>query len=133
MAISLRSWHRGACWRLSITVDEAHATGVVGPAGRGLVAALSLERELNVLIGTLSKALGSYGVFVWCTLDVAELLVKGARTLISSTGLPSPCAEAARTALQTLRPEPEHADQPHQNALALRDDLSRAGVLRGAI
>jgi 7-keto-8-aminopelargonate synthetase-like enzyme len=46
-----------------VVVDEAHATGVIGPGGRGLVAALGLEREIDVVIGTLSKALGSYGAF----------------------------------------------------------------------
>ena len=46
-----------------VMVDEAHATGVVGPNGRGLVAELELEREVDVVIGTLGKALGSYGAF----------------------------------------------------------------------
>jgi glycine C-acetyltransferase/8-amino-7-oxononanoate synthase len=110
-----------------VMVDEAHATGVVGPVGRGLVAALSLEREVDVLVGTLSKALGSYGAFVCCTPDVAQLLVNRARTLIFSTGLPAPCVEAARTALQTLRSEPELVDRLHRNALVLRDELSHAG------
>jgi 8-amino-7-oxononanoate synthase/dethiobiotin synthase len=110
-----------------VMVDEAHATGVVGHGGRGLVAALSLEREVDVLIGTLSKALGSYGAFVCCTPDVAELLVNRARTLIFSTGLPAPCVEAARTALHTLRSEPELVDRLHRNALVLRDELSCGG------
>ena len=49
-----------------MVVDEAHATGVVGPGGRGLVAALGLEREVDVVVGTLGKALGSYGAFACC-------------------------------------------------------------------
>src|SRR5262249_18101611 len=51
--------HHGA----RVLVDEAHATGVIGPGGRGLVAELGIEREVDVVIGTLSKALGSYGAF----------------------------------------------------------------------
>jgi 7-keto-8-aminopelargonate synthetase-like enzyme len=47
--------------RALVLVDEAHATGLGGPGGRGLVAGLGLERDVDVVIGTLSKALGSYG------------------------------------------------------------------------
>ena len=110
-----------------VVVDEAHATGVVGPGGRGLVSALSLEREVDVLVGTLSKALGSYGAFVCCTRDIAELIVNRTRTLIFSTGLPPPSVEAASAALHVLRTEPELVERLRRNAGALRDELSLCG------
>ena len=47
-------------------VDEAHGTGCVGPGGRGLVAEHGLEGEIDVIVGTLGKALGSYGAYVLC-------------------------------------------------------------------
>ena len=111
-------------YRARIVVDEAHATGVVGPGGRGLVAALGLEREVDVVIGTLSKALGSYGAFVCCTRDVAEFLINRARTLIYSTGLPPASVGAARVALQILQAEPERVAHLQRNARMLRKALS---------
>ena len=47
-----------------LMVDEAHATGALGPGGRGSVAAAGLSGEVDVVIGTLGKALGSYGAYV---------------------------------------------------------------------
>ena len=49
-----------------VMVDEAHATGVLGPGGRGSVAAAGLEGEVDVLIGTLGKSLGGYGAYACC-------------------------------------------------------------------
>jgi 8-amino-7-oxononanoate synthase len=67
-----------------------------------------------VLIGMLSKALGSYSAFACSTPAVAELLLNRARTLIFSPGLPAPCVEAARMALHTLHSEPELVDRLHR-------------------
>ncbi|HXA53831.1 MAG TPA: aminotransferase class I/II-fold pyridoxal phosphate-dependent enzyme, partial [Solirubrobacteraceae bacterium] len=50
--------------RARVLVDEAHATGALGPGGRGAVAAAGLEDEVDVLVGTLGKALGGYGAYV---------------------------------------------------------------------
>jgi glycine C-acetyltransferase/8-amino-7-oxononanoate synthase len=116
-----------------ILVDEAHATGVLGPGGRGLVAALALEREVDVIIGTLSKALGSYGAFVCCSPELAELLVNRARPLIFSTGLPPACVAAALGALEVLHRNPGLVQQLHANARLLRTELRTRGfnVARG--
>jgi 8-amino-7-oxononanoate synthase len=113
--------------RARVLVDEAHATGVVGPGGRGLVAALGLEREVDVVIGTLGKALGSYGAFACCSAELAELLVNRARTLIFSTGLPPPSVAAALAALEILRAEPQRLRRLWHNARLLREALAAAG------
>ena len=81
-------------------VDEAHATGVLGPGGRGSVAAAGLEGEVDVIVGTLGKALGSYGAYACCDAAMARYLVNTARTLIFSTGPPPPVAAAALAALE---------------------------------
>lgn len=114
-------------YRARILVDEAHATGVVGPGGRGLVAALGLQRDVDVVIGTLSKALGSYGAFVCCSSQVGELLVNRARTLIYSTGLPPASIQAARAALEIVRTEPERVERLRRNACVLREELADGG------
>ncbi len=49
-----------------VMVDEAHATGVIGPGGRGSVAAAGLEGQVDVVVGTLGKALGGYGAYACC-------------------------------------------------------------------
>jgi len=110
-----------------VLVDEAHATGVVGPGGRGLVAALGLEREVDVVIGTLSKALGSYGAFVCGAPTTAEFLVNRARTLIYSTALPPPTVGAALAGLRLLRDRPSAVERLWSNARLLRAELAASG------
>jgi 8-amino-7-oxononanoate synthase len=110
-----------------IVVDEAHATGVVGPGGRGLVVELGLESEIDVVIGTLGKALGSYGAFACCDATMADYLVNRARTLIFSTALPPPTLGAALEALRLLREDPARVARLQANARALRDELGSSG------
>lgn len=111
-----------------ILVDEAHATGVLGPGGRGLVAELGLEREVDVVVGTLGKALGSYGAFATCTRQMAAYLLNRARTAIFSTALPPPAAGAALEALRLVREEPALLARLHANARTLRDALAAQGL-----
>jgi glycine C-acetyltransferase/8-amino-7-oxononanoate synthase len=110
-----------------VVVDEAHATGVIGPGGRGLVAALGLEREIDVVIGTLSKALGGYGAFACCDREMASFLINRARTLIFSTGLPPASAAAALTSLRLLREDRSIVHRLRSNARLLRDELAAYG------
>jgi 8-amino-7-oxononanoate synthase len=110
-----------------VVVDEAHATGVVGPGGRGLVAALGLEDRVDVTIGTLSKALGSYGAFVCCSERMATFLVNRARTLIFSTALPPASVAAAREALAIVREDPAIVARLHTNGDVLRAALTEQG------
>jgi 8-amino-7-oxononanoate synthase len=106
-----------------VVVDEAHATGVVGPTGRGLVAELGLEAEVDVVVGTLGKALGSYGAFACCNARMAAFLVNRARTLIFSTALPPPSLGAALEGLRIVRDEPDIVARLHRNARVLREGL----------
>lgn len=112
--------------RARVLVDEAHATGVVGPHGRGLVSALGLEAEVDVVIGTLGKALGSYGAFVCCDDTTAAFLVNRVRTLIFSTALPPSAAAAALSALELVRNQPI-VERLWRNARLLRSGLAAAG------
>jgi 8-amino-7-oxononanoate synthase len=105
-----------------LVVDEAHATGVIGATGRGLVAELGLE--VDVIIGTLGKALGSYGAFACCSASMADLLVNRARTLIYSTALPPPSLGAALRALELM--DRSLVGRLHANARILRSALALA-------
>ena len=85
-----------------LLVDEAHATGVIGPHGAGLVSQLGLGGRIDLRMGTLSKAAGAFGAFVAATRSCCELLVNRARTLVFSTALPPAVPHAALAALRIL-------------------------------
>ena len=111
-----------------VVVDEAHATGALGPGGRGSVAAAGLDGEPDiVVVGTLGKALGSYGAYVCCDELTRRFLVNTARPLIFSTGLPPAVVVAALTALDLLEAEPRMVARLRANATCLREALAREG------
>ena len=89
-----------------LMVDEAHATGALGPGGRGSVAAAGLTGEVDVVVGTLGKALGSYGAYVCAEAEVVEYLLNSARPFIFSTAPPPPSVAAADAALELLESDP---------------------------
>jgi glycine C-acetyltransferase/8-amino-7-oxononanoate synthase len=110
-----------------VVVDEAHGTGCFGPGGRGAVADAGLEGEIDVVVGTLGKALGSYGAFAACSARMREYLTNSARSLIFSTALPPPTVAAALAALEVLQEQPEIVERLQANADCLRDELAREG------
>jgi 8-amino-7-oxononanoate synthase len=114
-----------------LMVDEAHATGAVGPGGRGSVAAAGLGGEVDVVVGTLGKALGSYGAYVCATAETVDLLVNCARPFIFSTAPPPPAVGAATAALSLLEAEPERVERLQANAAVLREALAAEGLPAG--
>jgi glycine C-acetyltransferase/8-amino-7-oxononanoate synthase len=111
-----------------LMIDEAHATGAIGPGGRGSVAAAGLSGEVDVVVGTLGKALGSYGAYVCATAETADFLVNSARPFIFSTAPPPPAVGAAAAALELLEGEPERVERLQANAATLRSALGREGL-----
>jgi glycine C-acetyltransferase/8-amino-7-oxononanoate synthase len=106
-----------------LMVDEAHATGALGPGGRGSVAAAGLSGEVDLVVGTLGKALGSYGAYVCASAELSEYLLNTARSFIFSTALPPPVLAAALAALELLEAEPQRVRQLSANAAMLREGL----------
>src|SRR5215211_1729750 len=111
-----------------VLVDEAHGTGALGPDGRGAVAAAGLEDEIDVIVGTLGKSLGSYGAYVCCERSLAKYLINTARTLIFSTALPPPAVAAAMAALGLLREQPRRVEKLQRNGAVLREALGESGM-----
>ena len=111
-----------------VMVDEAHATGVLGPGGRGSVAAAGLQGEVDVIVGTLGKALGAYGAYVCCDTAMKRYLVNTARTLIFSTGPAPPIAAAALAALEILVEQPRRVERLARNSQTLRTALADQGL-----
>ncbi len=90
-----------------LMVDEAHATGVLGARGGGLAEALGLTREVDIHLGTFSKALGSQGGFVAGDRRLVDYLHNRARSFIYSTALAPMVLGAIDQALQIVVQEPE--------------------------
>jgi 8-amino-7-oxononanoate synthase len=111
-----------------IVVDEAHATGALGPGGRGAVAEAGLEGEVDVVVGTLGKSLGSYGAYVCCDLAMAKYLTNTARPLIFSTAPPPPAVAGALAALELLTEQPARVAKLQAAAAQLREALTLAGI-----
>ncbi|MBN2475986.1 MAG: 8-amino-7-oxononanoate synthase [Pirellulales bacterium] len=110
-----------------LLVDEAHATGVFGPNGRGVAELLGVEDCIDVRIGTLSKALGSAGGFVVGSRSLIEWLINRARPYVFSTAMPAPVAAAAMAALDIVRERPKR----RQGLLARAEWLANELVGRG--
>jgi 8-amino-7-oxononanoate synthase len=118
-----------------VVVDEAHAFGIRGPSGAGLVAEKGLGERVHVRMGTLGKAIGSYGAFVAGCTELAEYLMNSARTYIFSTALPPPAVAGSLAALDIVTGQ--EGDQLrrrlNQNMEALRRGVTSQGwQLRGA-
>ncbi len=107
-----------------LLLDEAHALGVVGPQGAGFARDFADPRI--VVLGTLSKALGTLGGFVAGPASVVELLVNRARSFIFDTALPPALALAARIALHLTREADDRRARLCENASQLRAMLSMA-------
>ncbi len=114
-------------FRAAVMIDEAHGVGVIGPGGAGLAAELGLEHEIDVQVGTLSKALGAYGAYVAGSRTLIDFLINRARCFIYTTGLPPALAAAAEAALRVMINEPERIARLHDNATYLRTALIAAG------
>jgi 8-amino-7-oxononanoate synthase len=118
--------------RLRLVVDEAHSTGTLGPSGRGALVEAGVEDQVDVIVGTLGKALGSYGAFVACEREMARYLVNSARTFIFSTAPAPPSVAAALAALELLEQRPHRVAKLQANAAVLRSALEREGFDVGA-
>ena len=114
-----------------LMVDEAHATGALGPGGRGSVAAAGLSGEVDVVVGTLGKALGSYGAYVCAEAEVVEYLVNSARSFIFSTAPPPPSIAAAWRRWSCSNPTRARVERLRTNAAVLREALAAEGLAVG--
>ena len=112
-----------------VLVDDAHGCGALGANGRGTAELLGVEDGVDVLVGTLGKALGSFGAFVAGSAALRELLVNTARPFIFSCALAPPQVEAARAALRLVAREPWRRERLQANAARLRDRLAQGGHL----
>ena len=121
----VRLAHRYDC---RLMVDEAHATGAIGPGGRGSVAAAGLSDQVDVVVGTLGKALGSYGAYICGSRVLVDYLINVARPFIFSTAPPPPSVAAADAALEVLISNPHRVERLGANAKMMREALLAEGL-----
>ncbi len=111
-----------------LMVDEAHATGLYGDNGGGLIQGEGLAAEVDVALGTFGKALGSYGAFVAGSRALVELLLNRARSFIYSTALPPAVAGASLAAVRLVRQQPELRTDLHRKVALFKGALHAQGI-----
>lgn len=117
---------RHACM---LMVDEAHATGIFGDQGGGLIQAAGLEGEVDVVMGTFGKALGSYGAYVAGSQDLRDYLINRARSFIYSTGLPPAVVGASLAAVRLVRDRLDLREQLAEKAAYFKECLKLEGLV----
>ena len=114
-----------------LMVDEAHATGVFGPNGGGLVEEAELVDHVDIHMGTLGKALGGIGAYVAGSRALVDWLVNRARSFVYTTGMPPASAASALAALDIVEREPERRQRLWDNTRFLSDGLCGLGYRLG--
>lgn len=109
-------------------VDEAHSTGVIGATGRGIVEHFGLNRQPDVLMGTLSKALAAEGGYVCGSQLLIDYLRNTARSYIFSTSLSPAVLAAATKALELLENQPSMVHQLQENTRIFCKTLQQEGI-----
>ena len=106
-----------------VLLDDAHGTGTLGLRGRGSAEAAGVLRDVDILMGTLGKSLGSFGAFVAGSARLRDLLINTARSFIFSCALAPAQIEAARAALHLVDGEPWRREALARNCDRLRARL----------
>lgn len=108
-------------------IDEAHATGCIGPGGRGVAEHFGLTGKIDVVMGTLGKGLGSFGAFAAGSKDLIDHLINRSRPLIFTTALPPAVLAASAAAFDVIGDEPSRREQLQAKAARVRGELQRMG------
>jgi len=112
-----------------LMVDDAHGLGVLGATGGGLLQHCQLgQDEVPILMGTLGKALGTFGAFVAGSEELIETLIQHARTYIYTTALPTAVAEATRASLRLAQTESWRRDKLNQLVSHFRAGAEQLGL-----
>ncbi len=115
-----------------VMVDDAHASGVMGPNGRGTPAHFGLTERVPIQIGTLSKAIASIGGYVAGTKEMKRFLMAKARPFLFSSSHPPSVAATALAALDVLENDSQRIERLWKNTRFFKEDLKKMGFNTGA-
>lgn len=112
-----------------LMIDDAHGSGVLGENGRGSAELMGVGNEVDILMGTFGKALGSFGAYAALSAELRELLINRARSFIFSTSLPPSVLAASLSAVELVQTsEGERLrEQLRANSAFFRNSLTEAG------
>ncbi|MGE5197602.1 MAG: aminotransferase class I/II-fold pyridoxal phosphate-dependent enzyme, partial [Deltaproteobacteria bacterium] len=111
----------------TVMVDEAHATGIFGKRGSGMVEEEGLEKEIELVMGTFSKALGSFGAYLATSRKTVEYLINVCRSFIYSTALPPSAIASSLAGLSLIEEEPQRRKKLLESARYFREALQKKG------
>lgn len=114
-----------------LMVDDAHASGVVGPNGRGTPSHFGLTDRIPIQIGTLSKAIAAVGGYVACTKEMKEFLSHKARPFLFTSSFPASVAATCLAALDILETDDERLKRVWDNAKFFKSGLQKLGFNTG--
>jgi glycine C-acetyltransferase len=111
-----------------LVVDDSHGVGVLGSGGRGTPEHFGLHGQIDILTGTLGKALGgAAGGYVAASQPAIDLLQQRARPSLFSNALPATVAASAKKAIEIIEREPERVARLHANVRHIREGLTKLG------
>lgn len=114
-------------YQAQLVVDEAHGTGVFGDGGRGLAEQDGVEDQIDVTVGTLSKAVGSLGGFVTGSRSLIDYLKNRSKPFIYATAVPPAVAAASRAGILAIERQPQRRKQLWDRVRQLAQGLHRLG------
>src|SRR3989339_2151351 len=107
-----------------LMIDDAHATGVFGQHGKGMIEYYGLERKIDIIMGSLSKAIGSIGGFIAGEKCLIDFLKNKARSFIYTTALPPAACAASLAGMTLIQEDTSLIDKLWENVRYLKSQLS---------
>ncbi|HSG32368.1 MAG TPA: aminotransferase class I/II-fold pyridoxal phosphate-dependent enzyme, partial [Thermodesulfobacteriota bacterium] len=117
----------GKKYDAKVMVDDAHAMGIIGENGRGTISHFGMEGEVDIVVGTMSKALGCVGGFVGASKEVINYLRHYGRSSVFSCNLPPQVAASALKSIEIMENEPEKIETLMKNVNYVREKLEALG------
>lgn len=114
-----------------IMVDEAHSLGVLGETGRGLAQHLGLDSEIDFIVGTFSKSVGTIGGFCVSNHDALDIVRIATRSYLFTASLPPSVVASAGISLERIRMDPSLRDRLWDNTRYLYEGLRELGLTIG--